>query len=101
MRFLNKFIFICNICFLGAAILRLVEISRKSQGVTGTVVPLPALQGSIVVLGYLAIVFNLLFFIVVLTRLVAGKGWVMPKWMCLFNAIMLPVQGWYFFFSKF
>jgi hypothetical protein len=101
MRFFNKFIFICNICFLAAGILRLVEINRKSQGVTGSVVPLPALEGSIVVLGYLAIIFNVIFCVALLLRIVAGKGWVTPTWMSVFNAIMLPLQLWYFFYSKF
>lgn len=101
MRFFNKFIFICNICFFAAAILRLVEISRKNQGFNGTIVPLPALQGSIVVLGYLAIIFNLVFAIALLARVVGGKGWTSPRWMTLFNLLMLPVQVWYFFFSKF
>jgi hypothetical protein len=101
MRFFNKFVFICNICFFAAAILRLVEISRKSQGVDGTVIRLPVLEGSIVVLGYLAIIFNLFYFLALLWRFVAGRGWVMPKWMSLFNAILLPVQVWYFFFTKF
>lgn len=101
MRFFNKFIFICNICFFVAAVLRLVEISRKSQGFNETVVPLPALQGSIVVLGYLSIIFNLLFAFILIARAAGGKGWINPKWMALLNVLMLPVQVWYFFFSKF
>jgi hypothetical protein len=101
MRFFNKFIFICNICFLIGIILRLVEISRKKQGLSETVIPLPALQGSLVVLGEIAIVFNLIFCIALLVRIIAGKGWVLPKWIALFNIILLFVQVWYFFFAKF
>jgi len=101
MRFLNKFIFICNICFLAAIVLRLVENSRKQQALSETVIPLPALQGSLVVLGYLAILFNLIFCLSLIIRWISGKGWVLPKWITLFNLIMLPLQVWYFFYSKF
>ena len=101
MRFFNKFIFICSICFLAAVVLRLVEISRKSKGFSETVIPLPALQGSIVILGYVAVIFNFLFVLLMITQLISGRGLVAPKWMTLFNMLMLPVQVWYFFFSKF
>ena len=61
MRFFTKLVFICNCCFIAAAVLRLVELAKRSSGNYEPAIQLPALEGTIVVLGYTAILFNSIF----------------------------------------
>lgn len=99
MKVFNKLVFICNICFIISAIMRLIEISSKAHG-NGAVSALPPVQGILVILGYGAIFINLIFVLTFIILSVKGKQ-VLPKWITYFNIIMFLVQIWYFFFSKF
>ncbi len=101
MRFFSKLVFILNVCFILAAILRLVEMAKRSQGNLNAAIPLPAVEGLLVVLGYSAIFINAIYLIVYLFRRVAGKINLAPRWIVLFNLVMFPIQVWYFIFSNF
>ena len=100
MRFISKLIFIWNCCFLASVVLRYIESNNRKAGDNGALIPLPALEGSLVVLGYTAIFVNMLYFIIALFTRMAGKGWPAPKWIFWFNFLMLPLQVYYFIFFK-
>jgi len=99
MKVFNKLVFLCNICCIIAAIMRLVEISSKAHG-NGGISALPPVQGIVVVLGYGAIFINLIFVLTFIILSMKGKT-ILPKWITYFNIVMFPLQIWYFFFSKF
>lgn len=101
MRTFSKIVFICNICFIISAILRIVELSMRQNGNNNAAIPLPALEGSIVVLGFIAIFVNIFFLIAVLLKKLNRKPIDISKYLLWFNLILLPVEFWYFFFSKF
>jgi len=101
MRIFNKVVFICNVCFIAAVFLRWIEMNNKKDGpFTGNVIPLPALQNMLVLLGYGAIILNLLFCIICIIRLLTKGNLFLPKWVSIFNLLIFPAQVWYFFFSK-
>lgn len=101
MRFFTKLVFICNLSFIAAVVLRLVELVKRSRGNFDPAISLAPLEATIVVLGYTAILINAVFFIYFLYLLSIRKVKQFPSAIVLFNLILFPVQVWYFFFSKF
>lgn len=98
MRIFSKLVFICNLCFLAAAILRLVEIQQRAQGNLNGAIPYQPLEATLVILGYGAIFINVIFF--VLAAVFFRRPFVQavsPKtrW---FNLLIFPLQVYYFFF---
>jgi hypothetical protein len=100
MRFFAKLIFICNGCFVLAAILRLVENARKKQGSFDGLVQLQPLESTIVVLGYTAIIFNFIFNAIVLVLLLLKKKPAVASWLIWLNFLFLLAQVYYFFISN-
>jgi hypothetical protein len=98
LRFFSKIIFICNLCFIAAVILRWVENLNKQKGNFDGVIKLQPLESTIVVLGYGAIFFNLIFNLVVLFLLILKKDIAVYKWLIWFNFLILIIQVYYFFF---
>ncbi len=98
LRFFSKVIFICNLCFIAAVILRWVENANKKKGNFDGAIKLQPLESTIVVLGYGAIIFNLIFNIIILTLLLLKKELQVPKWLIWFNFLLLIIQVYYFFF---
>lgn len=101
MRIFSKIVFIFNACFIVAAIMRLVEMAKRSQGNINAAIPLQALEGILVLLGYSAIFINLVFVFFSLYWLVSRKFNLQLRWIVLFNLVIFPIQVWYFFFSNF
>jgi hypothetical protein len=101
MRFFSRFVFICNICFVAAAILRWVENVNKIKGVFTGALKLQPLESTIVILGYGAIVINFFFNLFVLFLLATKRGLPVGKWLIWVNFLFLIVQVYYFFFSNF
>ena len=101
MRIFSKIVFIFNVCFIAAAIIRLVEMAKRETGNANAVIPLQALEASLVVLGYSAIFLNAVFFLLVLYRVASRKIKSLPRWIVFFNLVLFPIQVWYFFFSNF
>ncbi len=101
MRLFSKIVFIFNACFVAAAILRLIEMAKRSQGNLDALIPLAPLEGALVILGYSAIFLNAFFVCVYLYRLAMRKLNLVPRWIVYFNLVMFPVQVWYFFFANF
>ena len=97
MRIFSKIVFIFNACFIAAAILRLVELVKRSQGNINAAIPLPFLENTLVLLGYSAIFINVVFALLSAYWLVNGKFNLLPRWIVLFNLVMFPIQLCYFF----
>ena len=98
LRFFSKIVFICNLCFIAAVILRWVENTNKQKGDFSGVIKLQPLESTIVVLGYGAIIINFIFNLVILLMLLLKKELLVPKWLIWFNFLILIIQVYYFFF---
>jgi hypothetical protein len=98
LRFFSKIVFICNLCFIAAVILRWVENANKTKGNFDGAIKLQPLESTIVVLGYGAIIFNLVFNITILSFLLLRKDSQVQKWLIWFNFLILLIQVYYFFF---
>jgi hypothetical protein len=98
LRVFSKIVFICNLCFIAAVILRWVENANKQKGDFSGVIKLQPLESTIVVLGYGAIVINFIFNLVLLVMLLIKKEQQLPKWLIWFNFLILIIQVYYFFF---
>ena len=101
MRIFSKIVFIFNACFIAAAILRLIEMTKRSQGNLNAAIPLAPLENILVLLGYTAIFINAIFALLCLYWIVTRKFNLLSRRIVFFNLIMFPVQVWYFFFSNF
>lgn len=97
MRLFSKIVFIFNLCFIISVILRFVELGYKAKGNTDQAIPLPLVEGTIAILGQLAIVVNAVFFIITLYLLVSKKIKQIPAWIVIFNFIALLAQVYWFF----
>ena len=100
MRFFSKIVFIGNICFIISAVLRIAELNYRKAGNTDNVIPFPALEGSVVVFGLFAILLNAAFVFIILFRKSIRRPVPVSRFIIWFNLLMLPVQVWYHFFSK-
>ncbi len=100
MRIFSKIVFICNCCFIASVILRFVEKSNKSKGITDHAIPLPFLEGTIAVLGELAMVINIFFCAIALILLLMKKIKQIPLWIVVFNFIILLAQVYWFFIDN-
>jgi undecaprenyl pyrophosphate phosphatase UppP len=72
----------------------------RKNGNNNAAIPLPALEGSIVVLGFIAIFINAFFLLYVLINKLKQQEMNFSKYLLWFNIAVLPVQIWYFFFSS-
>lgn len=98
LRFFSKIVFISNLCFIAAVILRWVENANKTKGNFDGAIKLQPLESTIVVLGYGAIIFNLVFNITILSLFLLRKDSQVQKWLIWFNFLILLIQVYYFFF---
>ncbi len=99
MRFFSKLVVIVNICFIVTMILRYVELGQKNNGGNDAALVLPFGQSALVILGYCSILINIIFFIVCILTFFINKGRTVPKWIFVFNALILICQ-WLFFFTN-
>ncbi len=100
MRTFSRIAFICNICFIISAILRVVELTKRAHGNNNAAIPLPAVEGTIVILGFIAIFINVVFFLAFLVSKISNKTNSIPKFILWFNILLIPVEIWYSFFSN-
>ena len=98
LRFFSKLVFICNLCFIATVILREVENANKKKGNFDGAIKLQPLQSTIVVLGYSAIIINIILNLLVLVKFLLRKEQQLPKWLIWFNFLILLAQVYYFFF---
>jgi hypothetical protein len=101
MRTFSKIVFICNICFIIAAVFRIIEFGLKKNGQVEALIPLPAVEGIIAILGFIVSFFlNIVFVSIVSFQKIKKKEIAIPSFLVIFNIAMLPIQIWYFFFFK-
>ena len=73
----------------------------RKNGNTNAVIPLQAVEGTIVILGFIvAILLNAAFVFIVLFRKSIRRPVPVNKFILWFNILMLPVQIWYSFFVR-
>lgn len=101
MRFFSKIVVICNVCFIIAFIMRLIE-NRPANTSHDAIIPLPVLEGSIVVLGFLiGFLLNAAFIFIVLFRKSIRKPVYLPGWIIIFNFLVFLFQLWAQFFRNY
>lgn len=97
MKLFSKIAFICNGSFVIFILLRYWEFNNKKNGAEDTILPLPFLTGTVVVLGMLAVFINLLFCLVILYYRLSKKTIHLPKWIVAVNVLFFIIQVFYFF----
>jgi hypothetical protein len=81
--------------------MRLVELGMLKSGNSNAVIPLQAVEGTIVILGFIvAILLNSAFFFIVLFRKSIRRPIPVNKFIIWFNILMLPIEIWYSFFVR-
>lgn len=100
MRFFSKFTVLCNCCFLVAVALWYVEVHGKPPGSTDQVLPLPWLEGTLVILGYGAILVNALFLLLALIFTAFRVNVKLSRWIIIFNILIFCAQVYFHFFLK-
>ncbi len=100
MRFFSKLIVILNGSFLLAVLLRFIELNNKKNVVINAIEPLPWLTSILVIMGYTAIIFNSLFLLVYFIFFAFNVKMNIPKWIIIFNVVILFCQLYFQFFLK-
>ena len=100
MRFFSKITVFCNACFLISVVLWYVEINNKQEGSAKQILPLPWLEGTLVILGYGAIIINLLFLLLYFIFVSLKMSIKIPRWIIIFNIIIFCCQVYFHFFFK-
>jgi len=98
MRFLSKITFICNCCFVTAVLLLLAEKDSVQKLPYNGALQLQPMQSTIVILGYGAIVLNIVLGIGILYRAILHKPQRVQMWLILVNLVFIPIQLYYFLF---
>jgi protein-S-isoprenylcysteine O-methyltransferase Ste14 len=97
LRFFSKIVFICNGCFVASAIFRLMEKDYVSNGNNNAVIPLQAVEGTLVILGFVAaVILNVIFALLCLIYLLLKKQHNVAKWLVWINLLFLLFQLFYF-----
>jgi len=96
--FLSRFTLICNITFLLFVFFRWVEAGKLVKDVDNSIViGLPFIKELIVILGFTAIIINLITIIIYFIFLLSGKLKRLPRWLVMTNVLFLLLQFYYFF----
>ena len=98
MHFFARLVFICNICFLIALVMRLVDISAEAHNKYETPLGSQPIIGIILILYFISIFLNCLFLVVCLIRVIAKKTMFVPRWLLIVNVLLFPLQVYYLFF---
>lgn len=100
ISFFSRFTFICNLCFLLFVIFSVLQAAKPATGPTGTIVVVPFFKDLVIILGFSAIIINLLMCLAYLVFFAFRKIIVLPRWLTIVNIIFLIPQFYYFFFYK-
>lgn len=96
MRFLARISLICNLAFLATIVLRYQELQAKPGAAVGEALKIQPVVATLVILGYSALLVNVLVLIVLLVRLIQRKP-VGAVWVWLSALLFLLLQLYYFF----
>jgi hypothetical protein len=100
MRFFSKFTLLCNLCFLASVVFWYLEVQRADHGGDGQLIRLPWLEGSLVILGYGAIIINALFLLVCLIFASLKVNLKVQAWIIGFNVLLFCGEVYFHFFFK-
>ena len=100
MRVFSKFTVLCNCCFLITVVMWYIEMHKHRQSQEGLVIQLPWLESTLVILGYGAIIVNVLFLLIYMIFSSFKVKTTVPGWMIVFNVILLCCQVYFHFFFK-
>jgi len=98
MRFFSKFTVLCNACFLISVVLRYIVMHDQYEGGSEQILPLPWLQGTLVILGYGAIIINALFLLLYFIFVSLKMDIKIPRWIIIFNTVIFCCQVYFHFF---
>ena len=81
--------------------MRLVEFGMRKNGNLNAVIPLQAIEGTIVILGFIvAVLLNAAFVFIVLYRKSNRKPLLVNPFLLWFNLLLFPLEVWYSFFVR-
>lgn len=100
MRFFSKLTVLCNACFILAVVFWYFESHNTHEGVSEQILPLPWLEGTLVILGYGAIIVNTLFLLLYFIFVSLKMDIKIPKWIVIFNIVIFCCQVYFHFFFK-
>jgi len=93
MRFFSKLTVLMNFCFLAAVIIWYIEMNKKHAESNGQLIPLPWLEGTLVILGYGAIIVNLFFLLVDFIITAFRFELKIPRWIIILNVVVLACRS--------
>ena len=96
MRFFSKLTVICNVCFIIVVVLRVVENLHKKNIVFAGQIKLDPVESTFVILGYGAIVINVIFNSILLILFLSKRKSPIPVWIIGFNLLLLLIEVCYF-----
>ncbi|MBK7306557.1 MAG: hypothetical protein IPO01_07060 [Chitinophagaceae bacterium] len=100
MRFFSKITVLFNASFLVYVIFWYLEKNKSYEGNATQILPLPWLEGTFVILGYTAILVNLLFLLLTFIFYSFKATIKIPRWIIIFNIIIFCCQVYFFFIFK-
>ena len=100
MRFFSKITVLFNASFLVYVIFWYLEKNKSYEGNATQILPLPWLEGTFVILGYTAILVNLLFLLLTFIFYSFKTTIKIPRWIIIFNIIIFCCQVYFFIIFK-
>lgn len=100
MRFFSKIAVLFNACFLIYIVLWYIEKHNNYEGNATQILPLPWLEGTFVILGYTAIIVNVLFLLLTFVFYSLKMNIKIPRWIIIFNIIIFCCQVYFHFILK-
>lgn len=100
MRFFSKIAVLFNVCFIIAVVFWYIEQKKSYAGNATQILPLPWLEGSFVILGYSAIIVNVLFLLFAFIFYSFKADIKIPRWIIIFNSIIFCCQVYFHFILK-
>jgi hypothetical protein len=100
MRFFSKIAVLFNVSFLLYVIFWYIETHKTFEGKPIQAIPLPWLEGTFVILGYTAILVNVLFLLLTFIFYSFKTNIKIPRWIIIFNVIIFCCQVYFHFILK-
>ena len=100
MKFFSKIVTLCNVGFIFVALYKLLQFTKDNHTNNNAVQPTGILVGTAAILYVVAIIFSLVFAILVLIKRLKKHEINIPSLLILFNLLMLPIEIWYHFFNN-
>ncbi|MEO6814759.1 MAG: hypothetical protein ABI172_12575 [Ginsengibacter sp.] len=97
ISFLSKFTLICNVSFILFIIFSKLEAHKPVTHNSDTVEMIPYFKNTVIILGFSAIVINLIMCIVYSVIVIIGRQYLLPKWLVAINFVFLILQFYFFF----